>query len=490
MIVSALLASASAMSAESANGPRPISLGSRRELFVDRFVVDQMKGAYLHLHEPRDEGAVLKFDEAWEGPQSGYVTIIKDQDQYLAFYRGVSELTHDGSEHERTCIAESKNGITWNKPEVGLFEFKGTRTNNIILADAAPATHNFCPMIDSRPGVATGQHFKALGGTPDKLFAFVSQDGRAWKKLRDEAVITKADVPIPHIHLFDSQNVPFWSEAEQKYVCYFRIWDGLRRVARTTSQDFVHWTPAELMDQVHDDGKETRPAPKEHIYTNQTSAYFRAPHIYVAIAARFFEGRQVLTEAQARAIHVDPDYFKDTSDAILMTSRGGHTYDRTFLEGYLRPGIGANNWVSRTNYPALNIVQTGPTEMSFYVNQDFAQPTAHLRRYSLRLDGIASVRAGAESGEFVTKPIRFTGNELEINFSTSAGGGLQLELQDEAGSPLPGFALKNCQEQIGNEIDRRVTWKNGASLSSLAGKTVRLRCVIKDGDLFSFRFVP
>ncbi len=111
------------------------------------------------------------------------------------------------------------------------------------------------------------------------------------------------------------------------------------------------------MEQLHDDGVHgPQPAPAEHIYTNQTSPYFRAPQISIAIAARFFEGRRVLTDEQAQAINVNPQYFQDTSDAVLMTTRGGHVYDRTFLEGFLKPGIGPRNWVSRTNYPALNVV--------------------------------------------------------------------------------------------------------------------------------------
>jgi hypothetical protein len=244
------------------------------------------------------------------------------------------------------------------------------------------------------------------------------------------------------------------------------------------------------MRQVHDDGSGPKPAPAEHIYTNQTSPYYRAPQISVAIAARFFEGRQVLTEAQARELNVSSDYFKDTSDAILMTTRGGDVYDRTFLEGYIKPGIGPRNWVSRTNYPALNVVQTGPSEMSLYVNHDYAQPTSHLRRYSLRLDGFASVRAGASEGELLTKPMTVTGDELSINFATSAGGGVRFEIQDSSGQPLPGFALSDCREQIGNEIERLVTWNSGARLADLAGKPVRLRIVLKDADLFSFQFRP
>ena len=161
------------------------------------------------------------------------------------------------------------------------------------------------------------------------------------------------------------------------------------------------------------------------------------------------------------------------------------TVSKTFITG----GIGAQNWVSRTNYPALNVVQTGPAEMSVYVNQDYAQPTAHLRRYSLRLDGFASVRADYAGGELVTKPLTFDGSELSINFSTSAAGGIKVEIQDENGKPIPGFTLADAREQIGNEINRIVTWKGGSDVSALSGKPVRLKFVMKDADLYSLQFV-
>jgi hypothetical protein len=199
-------------------------------------------------------------------------------------------------------------------------------------------------------------------------------------------------------------------------------------------------------------------------------------------------GRQVITDAQAAEIGVHPKYFHDTSDAVLMTSRGGNRYDRTFLGSLIRPGIGLKNWVSRTNYPALNIVQTGPTEMSLYVQQDYGQPSAHLERFTMRLDGIASVRADFGGGELVTRPLTFDGNRLSLNFSTSAAGGIKVEIQDAEGKPIPGFALEDCVEVIGNEIERDVQWKNGPDVGALAGKPVKLRFVISDADLFAMQF--
>jgi hypothetical protein len=467
-----------------------IALGSRRELFVDRFLIDKLNGCRLELHPPRDEGIALKLDRPWEGPFCNYATVIKDGSRFLLYYRGIAEAKGDGSSQERTCVAESKDGKHWTRPELGLFAVPGSKdkSNNVVLADLAPFSHNFSPMLDTRPGAPASERFKALAGTTG-LAAFVSADGFRWKKLRDEPVITKKHVRFKHGHLFDSQNLAFWSPAEECYVCYFRVWDGLRRIARTTSKDFVTWTDAVLMQQLHDDGSGPKAAPEEHLYTNQTSPYFRAPHVAIAIAARFMPNRQVLTDTQAKAIKVNPDYFRDTSDAVFMTTRGGNIYDRTFLEGFLRPGIGAQNWVSRTNYPALNVVQTGDTELSLYVNQDYAQPTNHMRRYSLRLDGFASVRAGYMRGELLTKPLTFQGSQLWLNFSTSAAGGLRVELQDAAsGKPLSGFALADCLEMIGNEIERAVSWKGGSDVGKLAGRAVRLRVEMRDADLFALRF--
>jgi len=172
---------------------------------------------------------------------------------------------------------------------------------------------------------------------------------------------------------------------------------------------------------------------------------------------------------------------------VLITTGGGDRYDRTFMEGFLCPGIGPENWVSRTNYPALNVVPTGPNEMSLYVNQNYGQPTAHLRRYSLRLDGFASLHTDGDGGEMLTHPLKFTGSQLLLNFSTSAAGGIRVELQDNRGAAISGFALDDCQELIGNEIERAVTWKGG-DLTRFAGRVIRLRFVMNDADLFAMRF--
>ncbi|MSP12086.1 MAG: hypothetical protein EXR62_03910 [Chloroflexi bacterium] len=362
----------------------------------------------------------------------------------------------------------------------------------MVVAD----TPNYDIFLDTRPGIPAAERYKMtryfVGGqrlTPyfagsgtKEVRLLVSGDGLRFTEVADNPVMT-CDLR----NAFDSHNVFFWSETEGQYVGYFRFYDGYRTMARITSPDLRTWSEPAPM--TYGD------TPREHLYTNATTAYFRAPHIYVALPARFMPGRRVVTDAQlaqmavATSGHGQHIYYNDCSDGAFMTTRAGtSSYQRTFMESFVRPGVGPNNWVSRTNYPLLGVVQTGPAEMSFYVSRDYAQPAWHIRRYVLRLDGFTSLNAPYAGGEMRTKPLTFTGTQLEINYSTGAAGSVRVEIQDEAGAALPGFSLADSAEIIGDEIARVVTWGGSDDVSRLAGKAVRLRFVMHDADVFSLRF--
>jgi hypothetical protein len=244
-----------------------VKLGSRLVLFVDTFLIEKQHNTRLVLHEPDDAGSVLHFDRPWEGALCGYATVIKDDTGYRLYYRGIPEAGKDGSDAETTCYAESEDGVNWTRPDLGIHRVAVTFQNNVILANAAPVTHNFSPFFDTREGIDPRHKYKALGGNKKSgLMAYGSEDGIHWNLLQEEPVFTEG--------IFDSQNVSFWSPGEQKYLCYFRTWKRIddsnyRTISRTTSRDFIHWT-----DPVEMDFGDT---PPEHLYTNQTSPYFRAP---------------------------------------------------------------------------------------------------------------------------------------------------------------------------------------------------------------------
>ena len=454
-----------------------IHLGSQRELFVDRFLIDKIKGVELRLHEPIREGVAVKFDKPWEGGYSGYATVIKDDGIYRMYYRGLPVAGPDGGAEAVVAYAESKDGMAWSKPDLGLFIVMGTSHNNVVLTNA-PYTHNFSPLLDENPAAAAVAKFKALGGTQvSGLHAFQSADGIHWSFLQAEAVFTNG--------VFDSQNVVFWSASEEQYVCYFRSWKTVkgksyRWISRTTSKDFTHWTePVEM---------EFGDTPPEELYTNGTDPYYRAPQIYIALAKRFFPNKMALPEAQARTLVREPGYRVSCSDSIFMTTRGGSHYDRTFMEAFIRPGPTPEDWISRDNTPALGVVPADEREMFIYRLSHYAQPTSNMTRYRLRVDGFISVHAPYAGGELITKPFQFAGDKLELNFETSAAGYLRVEIQDENGVSQAGYALRDCPEMIGDDVARTISWSGTDDVGKLAGKIVRLRFVMKDADLYSLRF--
>ncbi|MFO7973829.1 MAG: hypothetical protein R6V12_04265, partial [Candidatus Hydrogenedentota bacterium] len=312
-----------------------VDIGSNRELFVDGYLIGALEGTQHRLHHPVARETVLHYDKPWEGAFCGYNTLINDGQKYLLYYRGLPIAGADGSKNEVTCVALSVDGIHFAKPELGLYEVHGTLDNNVILANDAPFSHNFTPFLDANPEAKAEQRFKAVAGTSKTgLHGFVSGDGIHWEHLRDEPILTGG--------AYDSQNLVFWSRSEQCYVCYFRIFvDGVRSVSRTTSKDFLNWTEATPMTF----GDTTM----EHLYTNQTQPYFRAPHIYVATPARFMPGRKVVPEGMAERLDANKGYVGDCSDTVFMSTRGGNVYDRTFMESFVRPGYGMENWTSRTN---------------------------------------------------------------------------------------------------------------------------------------------
>src|SRR6476661_238703 len=80
----------------------PADIGYRRELFVDTHLVDKLDGVSLRLERPRDEGVSFRFDKPWEGAFAGYCTIIRDGDEFRAYYRGNPTAGRDGSNTEVT----------------------------------------------------------------------------------------------------------------------------------------------------------------------------------------------------------------------------------------------------------------------------------------------------------------------------------------------------------------------------------------------------
>jgi len=489
-----ILSAAGAENGAGAAAPA-ITIASQLEPFFDDALIDSMTGVQLKLHEPQPQGTAIVFNRPWEGNNSAYVTIFQDGDIYRMYYRGVSEpgyqmqslppragdVTLPANEMV-TCCAESKDGITWTRPSYGLFEFNHSKDNNIVWR--GEAANNFSPFKDENPAAPAAQRYKAVASIDDKgpatrpwlehrpvLLAFVSPDGVHWKQLRPEPIITDGK--------FDSLNVVFWDALRHQYTAIYRDFvHGVRTIKYASSKDFLTWTPGQLADFGH--------APEVHLYTNATVPYFRAPQIYIAMPRRFLPWKTAFKELETLKA-------PGLSDGLFMSSRDGVHWYR-FEEAFVRPGLDERNWIHRANTPVRGIIPTSPEEISMYVERNYTTPSNQVQRLTLRTDGFASAHAGVPGGEFVTKPLIFTGGRLILNYSTAAAGSIRIEIEDARGQPLPGFLLEESPLIFGDKIEETIAWNHPAGetdngpLAHLAGLPVRLRFVMRDADLYSLRF--
>lgn len=472
----------------------PIDIGSRRELMVDDSLVERMEGARLVLHHPQARNIAIVYDEDWEGNSSGYPTIIRDGELYRMYYRGHRMVIDDGplrmAQGEVVCYAESRDGIHWNKPKLGLVDWKGSTENNIIWRGVGQ--HNFAPFIDENPDCSPEARFKAVGGTyRTGLAAFQSADGTHWSRMSEEPIYTNG--------AFDSRNTAFWDPVRNRYALYLRFFsqgqfEGLRSIAEAHSEDFLDWSeqkPLEYPD-----------SPPQQMYTNNIIPYYRAPHILVGFPTRYVARdltehvqklppvplRSELTKALKRV-------GSDLTDGLFMSSRDGVTFKR-WDEAFLRPGPEhKGRWIYGDNYQGYGLVETasedgdGPNKISFLVSEgSWREGETRERRYTIRIDGFVSAQAPLSGGEVLTKPLRFEGAELAINYSTSAAGSVRVELQQQDGTPIEGYRFEDCPEIYGDTIEHVVRWSDGADVQSLAGQPIRVRFVLRDADLYSFRF--
>ena len=514
------------------NAAKPIEIGTRRELFTDTTLIERIDGQLdLRLHHPTPREVVMIHDEPWEGNNTTYHCVFKDGDRYRMFYVGLhSTLTQKGQLNigpSSFCYAESDDGIHWRKPNLGLYEFQGSKANNIIMDPATAARHNVrigAPAVfrDDNPQAASDARYKTFmtSRSPLGMVPMKSPDGIHWSPISNKPVITDG--------AFDSMNLGFWDSERREYRAFWRIFTGgttnakewkpagVRAIRTATSKDLFHWeAQADLRYQS---------SLEIELYENGIHLYHRAPHLLIGLPVRYvdragapsttspdgsdqadservrnwpvslralpdFEQRQIRSSLSER-------YGTAITESLFMASRDGVNFHR-WDEGFLRPGPErpgtwnyGHQFIGWHSVETASTLEGAPNELSLYGTEGvwLEKQGKVVRRYTLRLDGFVSLQAPMSGGELITKPLKFAGSQLAMNFATSAAGSVQVEVQDADGKPIPSFALADCDELFGDSIDRTVSWNSSADVSKLSGKTVRLRFVLKDADVYAFQF--
>lgn len=446
---------------------------NRIEMFVDKWLIDSQRNTYLKLNTPQKQEVALVMDMPWEGNAAGCYTVFEDNGKILLCYRG--NCNGDYEDEQVTCIAESYDGIHFNRPVLGLYEFKGSKENNIIWKGIE--SHNFFPFKDLNPKVLPDQRFKAIGGVCERgkdfelnqgtLYGFCSSDGIHWNRIQETPITTNGQ--------FDTQNVVFWDSLAGKYRLYTRYWDGdaafkgIRGIQSAVSDDFLNWKePAR--------NKYQPDIPKEHLYTNATIQCPGAEHIYLSFPKRFEPERK----------RVDEHAFIGLSEAVFMTSRDGISWDRTFMEAWSRPGLDRQNWTDRSSMMARGII-VEKESFVMYISEHYRWKDNRLRRMTIRKNGFASIHADYETGTMDTKLILLEGTKLLLNYSTSIAGHIRIGIKDIEGRDIPGFTMEDMNLLYGDSLKEAVRWKGDFLPDTMKGKPVRMTFELMDADVYALQ---
>ncbi|MGB0578577.1 MAG: hypothetical protein ACPGVU_02645 [Limisphaerales bacterium] len=472
----------------------PLRIGNEPQLFIDDHVIERMVGLERTLHQPEDilNNPVIVSEHPWEHRRIPFGSVLwfpeeqKFKCWYLAMniydsrpgFRGYRMEHHIPiNEAAYICYAESKDGINWTKPKLRLHEFRGSNTNNILLA--SPGTHfdslsvMHLPQLKEWPYrmmVFIGRWpyrddlVKKKWGDPPPFgitqhghYAFGSKDGIHWQVLNDNKPVLRAS----------DRSMFWWDPKKQIFAgAAKRSHNGKRAQAYAWSRDMLKWTVTP--DWIHKCDERDHPG-------DEGEAAYGFP--YGSQWVGFAEMRRV-RPGQPTKINWE-----------LLSSRNGRKWERPRREMFFADA-GTNTW----RYEVFKVFANPPVErdgrlLIYYGGkigtvpvETGMEPFQALCLATLRKDGFVSLDAGSKGGELMTKPFVFRGDRLLLN----ARGNLRVGIQDQAGAIISGFGLEDCREISGDEIQHPVRWAK--PISSLSGSKIRLRIAMREASLFALRF--
>jgi hypothetical protein len=465
-------------------------LGDAPQLFVD---FDQVESAdnvvrTFHAADKHPLNPVLHKEKPWESERGTWGSVVYDDDErvFKSWYGGESGRLIPKTDLRRHVMlyATSRDGVHWERPNLGLYEVLGTRDNNVVVGDDHHDGMGHWESTLKDPTDPDQQRrYKAIGwssydwdGPMSGIYTMTSLDGLRW---------THTPEPVFHFHprpntadlgpIGDAQAMMI-DTLRRRYVAYLRKTpDRMMSI----STDFIHWTPPSVCIR-HRDGEQANT-----VYN----------HVGFVYGDRYLGFLTYFNRAPR-----DPRL-----TVRLMSSRDGEVWERPDT-GVPLIGSGAIGDADRftnmlTGAPAIRVgdrlhiyyramsrrhtlaTESGKTRE--YEAKDLNLTGGGICLATLRVDGFASLDGGYDAGQVITKPFLFAGGALKLN-SKANFGQVTVEVLDEKGKAAPGFTKENCKPMEVDSVDHAIHWKD-VSLGNLRGKPVRLRFYLINARLYSYR---
>ena len=464
----------------------PVKIDNSRQLFLDDYLIASLDNIQRTVNPAKKHSAnpLIDRDKSWEGRGPVFHTVMRDEKtgKFRMWYSGYHnfELPSGTTVRWPTCYAESNDGIIWRKPKIGLFEYEGSKANNIVILKGGM----FGLIHDERELPA--RRYKAVvwhdwrdprgGVPPEGYYLYTSPDGVHWKQAREQPLAlnqNRSQAGIGDTSLF------FWDRRLRRYVCYTKILfrnPTLRTSGMMESDDLIHWSRPRMT--LFPDALDDR--------DTQIYQHFSFPYESMWVGLIRVMHTDLIEESRKQTV------------VELTASRDGRHFTRVGRRETLIPLGAADEWDPHYHAPTSPPIQVGDELWIYYysmplldsvkVGQEKAQ-AAQVSRIGLatiRRDGFVSLDAGANPGTVVTRPLSFRGRTLRVNANIASDGWLKAELRSTAGEPVGHFRLDQSDSVTGDVMAALVTWGKRKEIERSVDEPRRVVFKLKKAKLYSF----
>ena len=473
------------MQAYARQSQTPYSLGSDRHLFIDNFQIDKKSKVTLTVNPPQLKELVIIADKPWElNGISSYCNVFWDDNykQYRLYY---VPIHLQSKPIYRLALATSKDGVHWEKPNLDVVEWQGSKENNIVIDSQREGT----VMIDPN-------------GSPEARYVFLSTEPQIGARLftSPDGIHWTMGPMVISDHHSDSQISTFWDDQLRKYVHYPKVITDEKRpraIGRVETSRMDEVWPSEIP--VVMSGDKADPIGVD-LYTNSAQKYALARNVYFAFPTPYYHynepSRAYLNEPALKLGGKKNDGVIETQLAVSRDGKKWIRYRTSYVPLYNHEGRDLK----------VNMVFPGMVYHDTYIEHYFGgyafthgDTNARVRlkgrelggifRLLQRIDGFVSADFDYKGGSLTTKPFTFDGDTLKLNVNTSAAGEGRVAVLDESGNALSRLGIEDCDFINGDYPAKTVTWRGKSDVSALSGKTVRLRFQMRGAKLYAFQFL-
>jgi len=466
-------------------------------LFIDTLDVSRTSGLIWEAEFPRKcaDNPLLSPPDNPEAPDAVRVfnrgTVRRENGRFRMWYSATGtdspispgQPVRNWQHYMRVCYAESQDGRAWQRPELGLVEFKGSRRNNIL------------PDIQRLPTVV----YDPREPDPDRRYKCFGESATGMLQREEGHLLTSADglrwrnQPSPRRY---SGPRPYWAsefhsvlrddrerDPARRWKAYGLFATGPTRRASqlSTSPDGIHWT-GYPENPIVEPLQGISPCIHDFLVWQETGRYVGL--LQVGDALHNYEWELMISR--------DGVHFSRVSDGRPFLGRGGAgQWDQGGIQAALPVRVGDESWFYYggrekpwSNYPA------DPKEIWTFKSHCGLATIGAGRYAGFRL------REQEERGTLVTQPIRcrFDGAlTLTVNAIADGQSPVRVAILDATtGQPLEGYGADDCLALEADGVSQPVRWSGLSEVNLRGGRAVRLQFELRGprSRLYGFAWQP